>query len=85
MISKREEEILKLIVEDYIKNARPVSSKSLCDALNCSSATIRAEMNYLEEVGLLEKTHISSGRVPSEKGYRYYVDHLMVCDKVYHY
>ena len=77
MISKREEEILKLIVEDYIKNARPVSSKSLCDALNCSSATIRAEMNYLEEVGLLEKTHISSGRVPSEEGYRYYVDNIM--------
>jgi heat-inducible transcriptional repressor len=77
MISKREEEILKLIVEDYIENARPVSSKSLCDALNCSSATIRAEMNYLEEVGLLEKTHISSGRVPSEEGYRYYVDNIM--------
>ena len=65
------------VLEDYIKNARPVSSKSLCDALNCSSATIRAEMNYLEEVGLLEKTHISSGRVPSEEGYRYYVDNIM--------
>ena len=40
--------------------------------------TVRAEMNYLEEVGLLEKTHISSGRVPSEKGYRYYVDNIMM-------
>ena len=77
MISAREEELLKLIVEDYIKNARPVGSKSLCDIMNCSSATIRAEMNYLEEVGLLEKTHISSGRVPSEAGYRYYVDNIM--------
>ena len=77
MISKREEELLKLIVEHYIKNVRPVSSKSLCDIMKCSSATIRAEMNYLEEVGLLEKTHISSGRVPSEKGYRYYVDNLI--------
>ena len=77
MISKREEELLKLIVEDYIKNARPVGSKSLCNAMKCSSATIRAEMNYLEELGLLEKTHISSGRVPSEKGYRYYVDNIM--------
>ena len=77
MISKRQEELLKLIVEDYIKNARPVGSKSLCEILNCSSATIRAEMNYLEEIGLLEKTHISSGRVPSEKGYRYYVDNIM--------
>lgn len=77
MISKRQEDLLKLIVEDYIKNARPVGSKALCDIMNCSSATIRAEMNYLEEMGLLEKTHISSGRVPSEKGYRYYVDNIM--------
>ena len=77
MISRRQEELLKLIVEDYIKNARPVGSKALCDYLNCSSATIRAEMNFLEEIGLLEKTHISSGRVPSEKGYRYYVDNIM--------
>lgn len=77
MISKRQEELLKLIVEDYIKNVRPVGSKALCESLNCSSATIRAEMNYLEEIGLLEKTHISSGRVPSEKGYRYYVDNIM--------
>ena len=77
MVSKRQEELLKLIVEDYIKNARPVGSKALCDSMKCSSATIRAEMNYLEEIGLLEKTHISSGRVPSEKGYRYYVDNIM--------
>ena len=77
MISNRQSELLKLIVEDYIKNARPVGSKALCDIMKCSSATIRSEMNYLEEVGLLEKTHISSGRVPSEKGYRYYVDNIM--------
>ena len=77
MISNREKELLKLIVEDYIKNVRPVGSKALCDIMKCSSATIRAEMNYLEELGLLEKTHISSGRVPSEKGYRYYVDNIM--------
>ena len=77
MISKRQEQLLRLIVEDYIKNARPVGSKTLCNAMKCSSATIRAEMNYLEEIGYLEKTHISSGRVPSEKGYRYYVDNIM--------
>ncbi len=77
MITNREESLLKLIVEEYINTARPVSSKSLCDAMKCSSATIRAEMNYLEEIGLLEKTHISSGRIPSEKGYRYYVDNIM--------
>ncbi len=78
MLSKRQEELLKIIVEDYIKTARPISSKSICDILNCSSATVRAEMNNLEQIGLLEKTHISSGRIPSERGYRYYVDNIMV-------
>ena len=77
MISNRKETLLRLIVEDYIKSARPISSKSLCSIMKCSSATIRNEMSELEELGLLEKTHTSSGRVPSEKGYRYYVDHLM--------
>ena len=77
MISKRQEELLRLIVEDYIKTAKPIGSKSLCDIMNCSSATIRNEMSELEELGLLEKTHISSGRVPSERGYRYYVDNIM--------
>lgn len=78
MLSERQEQLLKIIVEDYIKTARPVSSKSICDIMNCSSATIRSEMSSLEDLGLLEKTHISSGRIPSEKGYRYYVDHIMV-------
>ena len=77
MLSKRKEQLLKLIIEDYIKTARPVSSKSLIETLNCSSATIRNEMAELEEEGLLEKTHISSGRIPSELGYRYYVDNIM--------
>ena len=77
MLNERQTKLLKVIVEDYIKTARPVSSKAICNVLNCSSATIRNEMSYLEDNGLLEKTHISSGRVPSEKGYRYYVDHIM--------
>lgn len=77
MLNERQTKLLKLIVEDYIKTARPVSSKAICNILNCSSATIRNEMSFLEDNGLLEKTHISSGRVPSEKGYRYYVDHIM--------
>ena len=77
MLNDRQTKLLKIIVEDYVKTARPVSSKAICDILNCSSATIRNEMSYLEETGLLEKTHISSGRVPSEKGYRYYVDHIL--------
>ena len=77
MLGEREERVLKIIVEEYIKNAKPVGSSSICETLNCSSATIRNEMASLENLGYLEKTHISSGRVPSEKGYRYYVDYLM--------
>lgn len=77
MLSERQNKILKLIVEEYIKTASPVGSSGLCKELNCSSATIRNEMASLEEIGFLEKTHTSSGRVPSEKGYRYYVDNLM--------
>ena len=77
MLNERRRKLLKLIVEEYIKNATPVGSSGLCDVLNCSSATIRNEMAYLEENGYLEKTHTSSGRIPSEMGYRYYVDNLM--------
>ena len=78
MITERQINLLKLIVEEYIKTARPVGSKALCENLHCSSATIRNEMSALEELGLLEKTHTSSGRVPSDTGYRYYVDNIMV-------
>ena len=77
MLGKRQNDILRIIVEEYIKTARPVGSKSICDSLNCSSATVRNEMACLEDIGYLEKTHTSSGRVPSELGYRYYVDNLM--------
>lgn len=77
MITSRQKEILKIIVEEYIKTAHPVGSKSICDMLNVSSATVRSEMAELEILGYLEKEHISSGRIPSEVGYRYYVDNLM--------
>lgn len=77
MLNERQAELLKLIVEDYIKTARPVSSSALSEIMNCSSATVRNEMMFLEEHNLIEKTHISSGRIPSEKGYRYYVDNIM--------
>lgn len=77
MLTSRQEHILELIVKEYVKNVNPVGSKLICDKLNCSSATIRNEMAILEDQGYLEKTHVSSGRVPSEQGYRYYVDNLM--------
>lgn len=77
MLTERQKQILKIIVLEYIKSAKPVGSNQICDELKCSSATIRSEMANLEELGLLEKTHTSSGRIPSEEGYRYYVDNLM--------
>lgn len=82
MIGTRQKDLLKEIIEEHIKTARPVGSKSLCKKFKCSSATIRNDMATLEELGYLEKTHISSGRVPSESGYRYYVDNLMEPKKI---
>ena len=76
-MNDRQSRLLKEIVESYIQTAKPVGSKSLCKKLKCSSATIRNEMAYLEELGYLEKNHISSGRIPSEAGYKYYVVNLM--------
>ena len=74
----RSDAILKYIVEYFIKNAQPVGSHTLIDEyhLPYSSATIRNEMFALEKMGYIEKTHSSSGRVPSSKGYKYYCKHL---------
>ena len=77
MITNRQKNILKFIVEEYVKTVKPVSSNAICKKLNCSSATIRNEMVILEELGYLEKNHYASGRQPSELGYRYYVENLM--------
>ena len=82
MLTERQSKMLKLIVERYITDPTPVGSKVISKALDCSSATIRNEMSALEDLGLLEKTHTSSGRIPSEKGYRYYVDNLMELKKM---
>lgn len=83
MLSSRQKLILKAIIEEYVKDAQPVGSKSLTDKpyLSFSSATIRYDMAQLEELGYLEKTHTSSGRVPAEKGYRYYVNNLVTRDQ----
>lgn len=77
MVTDRQKQILKVIVEEYVKSAKPVSSNHICDKLKCSSATIRNEMVILEEAGMLEKNHFASGRIPSENGYKYYVENLM--------
>ncbi|MDF9866803.1 heat-inducible transcriptional repressor [Bacilli bacterium PM5-3] len=79
MLTPRQINILKVIINDFISDAIPVGSKTLKinHELPYSSATIRNEMATLEDLGLLEKTHTSSGRIPSNQGYRYYVDYLM--------
>ena len=79
MLSARQLLIFKCIVEEFVETAEPVGSKTLMTKymLPYSSATIRNEMSFLEENGYLEKTHTSSGRVPSTQGYRFYVNTLM--------
>ena len=84
MLDDRKKKVLQAIVEEYINTAEPVSSNALISKydLNYSSATIRNEMADLEKKGLLDKMHTSSGRVPSAKGYRYYVDELLKDDNI---
>lgn len=79
MLTNRQLQILQVIVDDFISSAQPVGSRQISKKswIGYSPATIRNEMADLEELGFLEKTHSSSGRVPSEKGYRFYVDHLL--------
>lgn len=82
MLTSRQKLILKAIIELYFSDPQPVGSKVLTELpyLNYSSATIRYDMAKLEELGFLDKTHTSSGRVPSEMGYRYYINNLVTRD-----
>src|SRR5690554_6096293 len=75
----RKMRILQAITDDYIRTADPVGSRTIARkyALGVSPATIRNEMADLEELGYLEQPHTSAGRIPSDKGYRFYVDELM--------
>ncbi len=84
MLDERKKQVLQAIVEEYINTAEPVSSNGLLKKydLDCSSATIRNDMAELEKIGFLDKPHTSSGRVPSEKGYRFYVDELLKDDNI---
>lgn len=79
MLTERQLRILRLLINDYIRHAEPVGSRTISKqkSINYSPATIRNDLADLEEMGFLEKMHSSSGRIPSEKGYRFYVDHLM--------
>jgi heat-inducible transcriptional repressor len=79
MLSERRRRILEVLVEEYISTAEPVSSRVLVDhyGLGISSATVRNELSQLEEAGYLTSPHVSSGRIPTDSGYRSFVDDLM--------
>lgn len=79
MLTPRRIEIFKVVVDDFIQNAEPVGSKTLQQKYNLpySSATIRNDLQALEEMGYLEKTHTSSGRIPSTLGYKFYCENLL--------
>jgi heat-inducible transcriptional repressor len=76
MLDERKAAILRAVVEEYIETAQPVGSGHVAPAVNVSSATVRNELATLEQEGYLQQPHTSAGRVPTEKGYRYFVDSL---------
>src|SRR5258708_6581346 len=75
-MTPRQAKILQAIVEQYAEVASPVGSSLLAKAFDVSSATVRAEMADLERLGFIHQPHTSAGRVPTDKGYRYYVNQL---------
>src|SRR5438876_2859120 len=78
-LSQRKQQILRALVEEYIHSATPVASETLVRkyAMNFSSATVRHELAGLEEAHLIYQPHTSAGRVPTDLGYRFFVEHLM--------
>ena len=78
-LNERKKRILQAVVLNFIKSAEPVGSRTIARSyrIGLSSATIRNEMADLEDMGYLSQPHTSAGRIPSQKGYRYFVDHLM--------
>lgn len=79
-LDERKVKILNAIIRNYLETGEPVGSRTISKYtdLNLSSATIRNEMSDLEEMGYIIQPHTSAGRIPSDKGYRFYVDHLMM-------
>ena len=75
-ITERQRQILSQIIEEYAETASPVGSVTMAKLFKVSSATIRAEMARLEALGLITQPHTSAGRVPTDAGYRYYMNHL---------
>lgn len=81
IMTDRQNQILRAIVEQYAEVASPVGSSLLAKVFNVSSATIRAEMAELERLGFIAQPHTSAGRVPTDKGYRYYVNSIAESDE----
>ncbi len=81
MFTDRQQKIFKLIVDNYITHAQAISSDALVEALDVSSATIRNEMYDMTANGFLIQPHTSAGRIPSAKGWQYYVESFMKTDK----
>src|SRR6266581_1565444 len=75
-MTERQAQILATIIEQYAEVAAPVGSLMLARLFHVSSATIRAEMARLEEMGYIAQPHTSAGRIPTDKGYRFYVNHI---------
>lgn len=80
-MTERQKQILSAIIEQYAEVASPVGSKLLAKIFNVSSATIRAEMAELEKLGYIAQPHTSAGRIPTDKGYRLYVNNLSEVDQ----
>ncbi|MCL2419820.1 MAG: heat-inducible transcriptional repressor HrcA [Conexibacteraceae bacterium] len=77
MLTERQEHVLQRVVEEYLAGGAPVGSKALAAGFDCGPSTIRHELASLEDLGLLQHPHTSAGRVPTESGYRYFVDRLL--------
>src|SRR5436305_2577227 len=83
-LDRRKQDLLQAVVLHYVRRAEPVGSQFLASqaALGVRSATIRNELAEMTELGYLRQPHTSAGRIPSDQGYRYYVDHLLTWERL---
>jgi heat-inducible transcriptional repressor len=81
VLTDRQELVLRKVVEEYLEDGNPVGSKSLSAEVKWGPSTIRHELANLEELGLLAHPHTSAGRIPTEAGYRYFVDRLLPAER----
>lgn len=83
-LDERKQKVLQIIVEDYVSSAEPIGSKAVTEKHNieASPATIRFDMADLEKKGFIKKPHTSAGRIPSDKGYRFFIDQIMEIEQL---